>query len=160
MRKKTKIKNHPVEPDNNYNSLIVARLINKIMCGGKKDKARGIVYQALQIIEKNLKNPPVDVLEKASENLEPELELKSQKRGGVKLQVPHEISANRKKIISLYWLVTATRERKKKEVKPMFQRLAEEITNAYNKTGEAYKKKENMHKMAIANLAFAYNLRK
>jgi len=102
MRKKTKIKNHPVEPDNNYNSLIVARLINKIMCGGKKDKARGIVYQALQIIEKNLKNPPVDVLEKASENLEPELELKSQKRGGVKLQVPHEISANRKKIISLY----------------------------------------------------------
>lgn len=153
MRKKKAYKKHPVQPDHRYNSVLVAKLINIVMKDGKKLKAQNIVYKALDLVKEKTKKDPVEVLEKAIDNLKPQLEVKSRRVGGATYQVPVEVRPERAFSLAVRWLVGACREQ---QGKPMFVKLAEEIINSYNDTGNAIKKKIEMHKLAEANRAFAH----
>jgi small subunit ribosomal protein S7 len=153
MRKKKVIKRHPVKPDKKFASNIVSQLVNKIMKGGEKRKATKIVYQAAQIIEENTSSPFLTILSGALENVKPSLETRSRRMGGSKQRIPVKVEEKRAVTLALRWMVKGAQE--KKSSKSMFENLAEEIKNAYNKSGEAYKKKENIHKEAMGNMAFA-----
>ena len=143
-----------IVPDIRYNSTLVAHLINLIMYGGKKGTARRIVYGAFEkVSEKLQKGDPVDLMIGALENARPRLEVKSRRVGGATYQVPVEISYERQESLALRWLVDAAAGRKGS---PMGEALASEIIDAYNNTGTVVKKKEDMHKMAQANRAFAH----
>lgn len=152
MRKPFK-KRKEKEPDIKYSSVLVGRLINKIMSKGKKSTAIKIVYGAMEKAEKKEGKPGLKVLEKAIENAGPDLELRSRRIGGANYQVPYEVTAERKTILALRWIVEAARNQKGK---PMKEKLAEEIINALNNTGTAVKKKQDTHRMAEANKAFAH----
>ncbi len=142
-----------MEPDYKYSSLLVAKFINKIMMGGKKTIAEKIVYGALDRAEKELKKPALDVFNAALDNAGPQLELKSRRIGGANYQVPYEVRSDRKITLAIRWIIGAARSQKGK---PMQEKLAQEIINAYNNTGVAIKKKTDVHKMAEANKAFAH----
>jgi len=143
-----------IVPDIRYNSTLVAHLINLIMYGGKKGTAQRIVYGAFEkVSEKLQKGDPVDLMIGALENARPRLEVKSRRVGGATYQVPVEISYDRQESLALRWLVDAAAGRKGS---PMGEALASEIIDAYNNTGSVVKKKEDMHKMAQANRAFAH----
>ena len=143
-----------IVPDIRYSSTLVAHLINLIMYGGKKGTAQRIVYGAFEkVSEKLQKGDPVDLLIGALENARPRLEVKSRRVGGATYQVPVEISYDRQESLALRWLVDAAAGRKGS---PMGEALASEIIDAYNNTGSVVKKKEDMHKMAQANRAFAH----
>jgi len=143
-----------IVPDIRYNSTLVAHLINLIMYGGKKGTAQRIVYGAFEkVSEKLQKGDPVDLMIGALENARPRLEVKSRRVGGATYQVPVEISYERQESLALRWLVAAAAGRKGS---PMGEALASEIIDAYNNTGTVVKKKEDMHKMAQANRAFAH----
>lgn len=143
-----------IVPDIRYNSTLVAHLINLIMYGGKKGTAQRIVYGAFEkVSEKLQKGDPVDLMIGALENARPRLEVKSRRVGGATYQVPVEISYERQESLALRWLVDAAAGRKGS---PMGEALASEIIDAYNNTGSVVKKKEDMHKMAQANRAFAH----
>ncbi|HNW40666.1 MAG TPA: 30S ribosomal protein S7 [Opitutaceae bacterium] len=143
-----------IVPDIRYNSTLVAHLINLIMYGGKKGTAQRIVYGAFEkVSEKLQKGDPVDLMIGALENARPRLEVKSRRVGGATYQVPVEISYERQESLALRWLVDAAAGRKGS---PMGEALASEIIDAYNNTGTVVKKKEDMHKMAQANRAFAH----
>lgn len=152
MRKKVK-KRKEVEADLKYNSVLVARLVNKVMQGGKKSVSMKIVYGAMEAAEKELKKPALEVLEKAIENAGPQLELKSRRIGGANYQVPYEVRGDRKVMLAFRWIIDAARSGKGKAMK---EKLAQEIINAFNNTGRAVKKKTDTHKMADANKAFAH----
>jgi len=152
MRKPIK-KKIIVEPDFKYSSPLVASLINKVMKNGKKTIAEKIVYGALEAAEKEIKKPALEILETALNNAGPQLELKSRRIGGANYQVPHEVTANRKLALAIRWIIDAAQGGKGK---PMKEKLAQEIINAYNNTGVAIKKKMDTHKMAEANKAFAH----
>lgn len=152
MRKPIK-KKTIVEPDFKYSSPLVASLINKVMKNGKKTIAEKIVYGALEAAEKEIKKPALEVLDMALNNAGPQLELKSRRIGGANYQVPHEVTANRKLALAIRWIIDAAQSGKGK---PMKEKLAQEIINAYNNTGVAIKKKMDTHKMAEANKAFAH----
>ena len=152
MRKPVKKKN-VVEPDYKYNSLLVAILINKIMYSGKKSTAEKIVYGAFDKLEKELKKPALDIFNVALENAGPQLELRSRRVGGANYQVPHEVRGERKLALALRWIIDASRSQKGK---PMSEKLAAELINAHNNTGAAIKKKQDTHRMAEANKAFAH----
>lgn len=152
MRRKVKRK-ITVEPDFKYSSPLVASLINKVMKNGKKTIAEKIVYGAFEIAEKELKKPALEVLDMALNNAGPDLELKSKRVGGANYQVPHEITPVRKVALAIRWIIEAAQKTKGK---PMKEKLAAEIINAYNNTGMAIKKKLDTHKMAEANKAFAH----
>ncbi|MDD5605843.1 MAG: 30S ribosomal protein S7 [Patescibacteria group bacterium] len=143
-------------PDHKYGSLLVARLINKLMLNGKKTVAEQIVYDALQIAAKKVGKDPVQVLEDAFANIYPAVQLKGRRIGGANLQIPTEVSSERKVVLAMQWLIKATRAKKGK---PMAERLGQELIDAYNNTGEAVKKKEETHRMAEANRAFAHYAR-
>jgi small subunit ribosomal protein S7 len=152
MRKKLK-KKIIVEPDYKYSSLLVAKLINKVMERGKKTVAEKIVYGALEKAEKSIGKPALEVFDVAMNNAGPQLELKSRRIGGANYQVPYEVKSERKMALAFRWIIDAARSGKGK---PMQEKLAAEIINAYNNTGIAIKKKMDTHKMAEANKAFAH----
>ena len=152
-RKKTKSLQRQISPDRKYDSVLVQRFINKVMQDGKKLKAERIVYDAFEEVEKRTKQPALEVFEKAVENMAPQMEVKSKRVGGANYQVPYEVKGNRRTHLAFMWLVQITR---KKSGKPMSQRIADEIVNAYNETGDTFKKKEDAHRMAEANRAFAH----
>jgi small subunit ribosomal protein S7 len=144
---------HDVLPDPIYQSTILTKLINQVMLKGKKGVAQTICYDAFDIIKEKLGLEPLEVFEKAMENIMPVLECKARRVGGATYQVPMEVRPERRQTLGIRWLVSNTRSRAEKTMK---DRLAAEIMDAYNNTGGAVKKREDMHKMAEANRAFAH----
>ena len=141
-------------PDPIYNDIVVAKFINYIMRGGKKSIAETIFYSSLNIIKEQSKNnEPLEIFKKALENVAPIVEVKSKRIGGATYQVPIEVSQNRRFALAMRWILSYSRSRKGKT---MANRLASELIAASNKDGSAYKKKEDTHKMAEANKAFAH----
>ena len=153
MPRKGYIAKRDVLPDPIYNSKLVTKLINKIMLDGKRGTAQSILYNAFAIIENKTGENPMEVFEKALGNVMPMLELKVPRVGGANYQVPVEVSADRKLTLGLRWIVNYSRLRHEPT---MEQRLAGEIMDAANGTGTSVKKKDDTHKMAEANKAFAH----
>ncbi len=154
MSRRRKATHRPTVPDTRYNSTLVTHLINVIMKSGKKTVAERIVYGAFErVSEKLQKGDPVDLLMGAMENARPKLEVKSRRVGGATYQVPVEISFERQESLALRWIVDAATGRKGIAMR---EALASEIIDAYNNTGSVVKKKEDTHKMAQANRAFAH----
>jgi small subunit ribosomal protein S7 len=153
MRRKIKNRNI-VKPDPVYESLKVAKLINYIMQEGKKETARQIVYGALNLIKDQAKTEnPIEVLETAIKNTAPIMEVRSRRVGGANYQVPVEVRPDRRLALSLRWIIEGARGKKGK---PMKEKLADELIASAKNEGEAVKKRENTHKMAEANKAFAH----
>jgi len=153
-RKVTKSLQRRLNPDRKYQSILVQRLINKSMLDGKKLLAERAVYSALEIAAKKLKSEdPLEVFEKALKNIQPNFEVKSRRVGGANYQIPFPIQGHRQNHFAYMWLVQAARAR---SGMPYDQRLAAEIVDAHNEAGAAFKKKEDTHKMAEANRAFAH----
>ena len=136
-----------------YNSKLVTRLINNIMYDGKKGVAQKIVYDAFAIVEEKAGKPALEVFEQAMENIMPTLEVKARRVGGSNYQVPMEVRPERRTTLGLRWLSLYSRKRSEKTMK---ERLANEILDAFNNTGASVKKREETHKMAEANRAFAH----
>ena len=154
MSRRRRAEHRPTSPDIRYNSPLVTHLINVIMKCGKKSLAERVVYGAFaRVSEKLQKGDPVDLLMGALENARPKLEVKSRRVGGATYQVPIEISFERQESLALRWIVAAANARKGI---PMSEALGTEIVDAYNNTGTVVKKKEDTHKMAQANRAFAH----
>lgn len=153
-RKVTASLQRQLTPDRRYQSILVQRLINKSMLNGKKLLAEKAVYTALETAAKKLDSEnPLEVFERALKNVSPNFEVKSRRVGGANYQIPFPVAGHRQLHYSFSWLVQAARARKGI---PYSQRLALEIVDAYNETGAAFKKKEDTHKMAEANRAFAH----
>ena len=152
-RKATSYKKHPVSPDYKYNNIKISKFINYIMERGKKSVAQSIVYGAFDIIEGKMKADPKGVFDQAIKNVSPILEVKGRRIGGANYQVPIEVQEPRKTTLGMRWIIAAARSKKGR---PMAQKLADELMEAYNKTGAAIKKREDVHKMAEANKAFAH----
>lgn len=153
-RKVTKSLQRQIDPDRKYNSVLVQRLINRSMLNGKKLASERMVYRALEIAAKKLKSEnPLEVLEVALKNISPNYEVKSRRVGGANYQIPFPIQGRRQEHFAFMWLVAASRAR---QGMPYAERLANEIVDAYNQTGAAFKKKEDTHRMAEANRAFAH----
>ncbi|MCX7680965.1 MAG: 30S ribosomal protein S7 [Anaerolineae bacterium] len=142
-----------IEPDVRYNSETVARLINKVMRKGKKSLAARIVYQALATVEERMKRPPLEVLDEAIRNVSPVLEVKPRRVGGATYQIPVEVPPDRQVSLAMRWLLAAARTRPGKS---MAEKLAGELMDAARGIGAAVKKREDTHKMAEANRAFAH----
>jgi small subunit ribosomal protein S7 len=143
-----------LNPDRKYQSILVQRLINKSMLDGKKQIAERAVYEALETAAKKMKiENPLEVFEKAVKNVSPSFEVKSRRVGGANYQIPFPIQGHRQLHFAFSWLVQAARARKGQ---PYAQCLAQEIVDACNETGGAFKKKEDTHRMAEANRAFAH----
>jgi len=142
-----------VLPDPLYNSVLVTKLINNIMLDGKKGVAQKIVYDAFDIVKEKSGEDPLEQFKKALDNIMPNLEVKAVRRGGANYQVPMEVRADRRQTLGLRWITTYSRTRGDKR---MSERLAAEIIDAVNGVGGAVKRKEDMHKMAEANKAFAH----
>ena len=136
-----------------YNSKLVTRLINNVMLDGKKGVAQKIVYGAFDIIQEKTGNDPLETFENAMENVMPVLEVKARRVGGATYQVPMEVRAERRQTLGLRWITAYSRQRSERTMK---ERLAGEILDAINSTGGAFKKREDTHKMAEANKAFAH----
>ena len=136
-----------------YNSKLVTRLVNSIMLDGKKGVAQKIVYEAFETVKEKTGNDPLETFEKAMENIMPSLEVKARRVGGSTYQVPIEVRAERRQTLGLRWLTAYSRTRSERT---MAARLAAEIMDAANNTGNAVKKREDTHKMAEANKAFAH----
>lgn len=153
-RHKTKALQRRLQPDRRYQSILVTRLINKAMLDGKKYSAEKSVYTAMEAAAKELKTEePLSVVEQAFKNIEPSFEVKSRRVGGANYQIPFPIQGHRQTHFAMIWLVNAARERKGM---PFSKSLATELVDAYNQAGTAFKKKEDTHKMAEANRAFAH----
>ncbi len=153
MPRRSGIKKRDVLPDPLYNSKIITKFINQIMIDGKKGIAQGIVYDAFEIIKQKLSLEPKDVFMQALNNVMPVLEVKARRVGGSTYQVPVEVRPERRQTLAIRWLVLASRKRSEKTMK---ERVAGEIMDAYNNSGTAVKRKEEMHRMAEANKAFAH----
>ena len=153
MPRKGYIAKREILPDPVYNSKIVTKLINNIMLDGKKQLAQGIVYDAFEIVAEKTGKEALVAFEEAMNNIMPVLEVKARRVGGATYQVPMEIRAERRQALGLRWLVRYSRERNEKTMK---EKLANEIIDAINGMGGAFKKKEDTHRMAEANKAFAH----
>ena len=153
-RKKTTKLQRTVKPDRKYDSPLVQRLINKSMLDGKKSVAETAVYHALEMAARTLKSEdPLEIFEKALRNVSPNFEVKSRRVGGANYQIPFPVQGHRQLHYAFSWLVQSARAR---SGMPYSQRLALEIVDAHNEAGAAFKKKEDTHKMAEANRAFAH----
>ncbi len=146
-------KKHKLLPDSVYNDLVVAQFINKVMKSGKKTIAQRIVYDAFNIIKEKTQKEPMEIFNKAIENVSPLLEVKPKRVGGATYQVPMEVRQERKLDLSIKWILDAARSKKGK---PMAIKLSEELLSASNNEGNAMKKKADTHRMAEANKAFAH----
>ena len=153
MPRRGKISKRDVLPDPLYNSKLVTKLVNNIMLDGKKGVAQKIVYDAFAIVEAKQGQNPLEEFEAAIENVMPVLEVKARRVGGSTYQVPMEVRAERRQTLGLRWIVSFSRKRGEKT---MAERLAGEIIDAKNSAGGAFKKKEETHRMAEANKAFAH----
>ncbi len=153
MPRKGPVPKREVVPDPMYNSKMVAKLINKLMYDGEKSKAQRLVYKAFDQIREQTGEEPLEIFESAVRNVSPVLEVKPRRVGGATYQVPVEVNPHRKNILALRWLVTYARNRGERN---MSERLAAELMEASNNSGGAVKKKEDTHKMAEANKAFAH----
>jgi small subunit ribosomal protein S7 len=142
-----------IAPDIKYNSILVARFINKLMQHGKKSTAQRIFYDALDIVEGRAKRPGLDVFEQAIKNVTPIIEVRPRRVGGATYQVPVEVRSERQGSLAIRWLVDTTRNR---PGKTMAEKLANEIMDAASNTGQTVKKREDTHRMAEANRAFAH----
>lgn len=153
MRRRIKNK-HPVLPEPIFESIKVSKLINYVMESGKKNAARKIVYNCFETLKEKAKTEaPLEVFEAALKNTAPAMEVRSRRVGGANYQVPREVRPERRQALSMKWIVDAARSKKGK---PMAEKLADEIVAASKNEGEAVKKRENTHKMAEANKAFAH----
>ncbi|HEY4755601.1 MAG TPA: 30S ribosomal protein S7 [Ignavibacteriaceae bacterium] len=152
MRKKRAEKRF-IKPDPKYNELLVAKFVNSVMYDGKKSTVRKLVYDAFDIIEERTKKPGVEVFRKAIDNAAPIIEVRSRRVGGATYQVPTEVRPERRIALAMRWIKTYARQRNEKS---MSLRLASELISASNGEGSAVKKKEETHKMAEANKAFAH----
>ncbi len=152
MRRKVKNRNIP-SPDSLYNSAKVGKFINYTMEEGKKNIARSIVYGAFEIIKEKTKEDPIEVFENALKNAGPTMEVRSRRVGGANYQIPREVRPERRQALAFKWILEAARAKKGQ---PMKVKLADELISASKNEGEAIKKRENTHKMAEANKAFAH----
>ncbi len=153
MPRRGRISKRDVLPDPLYGSKLVTKLINNVMQDGKKGVAQTIVYDAFTAVEEKVGQNALEVFQEALENIMPKLEVKARRVGGSTYQVPMEVRAERRQTLGLRWLVAAARNRSERT---MAERLAGEITDAKNSMGGAFKKKEETHRMAEANKAFAH----
>lgn len=153
MPRKGSVPRREVLPDPVYGDKTVTRLINRVMLDGKKGVAESIVYGAFDICRSKLKKEPLEIFQQALNNIMPVLEVRARRVGGANYQVPVEVRPDRRLTLGLRWLVTYSRQRSERT---MEERLAGELMDAYNNTGAAVKKKEDTHKMAEANKAFAH----
>ena len=153
MPRRGQIAKRDVLPDPLYNSKVVTRLVNNIMLDGKKGVAQKIVYGAFNIIQEKTGKDPIETFEAAMENVMPVLEVKARRIGGATYQVPMEVRPERRQTLGLRWITLYSRQRSERTMK---ERLANEIMDAVNSTGSAFKKREDTHKMAEANKAFAH----
>jgi small subunit ribosomal protein S7 len=142
-----------IEPDPVFRNILVAQLINRVLWDGKKDVARKIVYGAMELIEKRTKSDPLAVLKKGIDNIRPSVEVRSRRVGGSSYQVPVDVRPRRSNTLALRWLVEFARKRPEKT---MTERLANEILDASNGVGAAIKRRDDIHKMAESNKAFAH----
>ncbi|MBI2827299.1 MAG: 30S ribosomal protein S7 [Planctomycetia bacterium] len=141
-------------PDPRHGSLLAAKFINCLMHDGKKSVAQQVFYRALDIIKDKVKDAePIDVFTQAVSNVKPEVEVRSKRVGGAAYQVPMQVNRNRQQSLAIRWLLLAVREKKGR---PMHEKLAEELAAAYNREGAAVSRRENVHRMADANKAFAH----
>jgi len=143
-------------PDPVYNDKRIAKFINKIMVGGQKSCSEKIVYTALNMAHERLGKPQKEIFEQALANCKPLVEVRSRRVGGATYQVPVDVRVERQESLAIRWLVTYTRKRNNDNEKSMAQKLCNELVDAYNKTGDTIKKKEETHKMAEANKAFSH----
>jgi small subunit ribosomal protein S7 len=150
-RKKTYKKN--LKPDQKYNNLLISKFINSIMLQGKRTAAEGILYEAFDIIHEKTKKGGLNVFEQALKNVSPLVELKSRRVGGANYQVPIPVSGERRTTLAIRWIKDAVRNKKGKK---MAEKLSDELIDASNKIGLAMKKREDVHRMADANKAFAH----
>jgi small subunit ribosomal protein S7 len=146
-------KKHKIAPDRIYNDVVISQLINKIMRDGKKTTAQKIVYGAFDIIKEKTKKEPFEIFKQAIENVSPLLEVKPKRIGGATYQVPMEVRGERKIALSFKWIIDSARSKKGKS---MAEKLAEELILASKNEGNAIKKKQDTHRMAEANKAFAH----
>mgnify|MGYP001140920716 CR=1 FL=1 len=153
MPRRGNVPKREILPDPMYNSVLVTKLVNSIMLDGKKGVAQKVVYGAFDIIKEKTGNEPLDVFTQAMENIMPVVEVKARRVGGSTYQVPIEVRPERRQTLGLRWLTTYSRARSEKK---MAERLAGEIMDACNGLGSAVKKREDTHKMADANKAFAH----
>ncbi len=153
MASKGKIVKKEIHPDFLYENVVVSKFINHIMRKGKKSVARKTFYQALEKVSDKKKGDPIEVFEKALENVGPSMEVRSRRIGGAIYQVPIPVGRERKISLAMRWIISTAKSKKKKS---MEDSLAEEIINASENTGVAVKKKEDIHRMAEANKAFAH----
>ena len=153
MPRRRRPERHPIRPDARYDSVQVQMVINRIMRNGKKSVAEKIMYDALEIIRDRVRQEPLEVFEQALANITPEMEVRPRRVGGATYQVPVEIRHDRRSSLGIRWLVTAARSRKGR---PAHMSLADELLDAYNHTGAAVRRREETHRMAEANRAFAH----
>ena len=153
MPRKRLIPKKKLSPDPVYNSLSVSKFTNMIMFDGKKRVAEKILYSALEILAKNSKEDPITMMDKALQNVSPSVEVKSRRVGGSNYQVPVEVNTKRKQSLAMRWILEAADKRNEKTMK---NKLAAELLDAYDNKGSAVKKREDGHKMAEANKAFAH----
>jgi small subunit ribosomal protein S7 len=153
MSRRARDYSRPVQSDLIYNSVVLAKFINKIMMGGKKSTAQRIVYAALDKLSAAVNEAPLPAFEKALRNASPLMEVKSRRVGGATYQVPIEVKPGRSLALAMRWVITYARGR---SGKPMEDRLAGELIDAYNKVGASMRKREETHKMAEANKAFSH----
>lgn len=156
MRRTLKLKRPPTAPDSRYQSALVAKLINRLMMRGQKDTAQKLVYSAFDQIHADTKSEPLQIFEQALKNVSPLVEVRSKRIGGATYQVPMEVRPARKEALAMRWIITASRDR---HGKPFAVRLAEELASAAKGEGSAIRKRDEMHRMAEANKAFAHYAR-
>jgi small subunit ribosomal protein S7 len=153
MPRRSRIVKREVEPDTKYNNLVIQHLINRMMTRGKKSTSQRVVYKALDIVAERSQKPPMQVFEEAMTNLRPAIEVKPRRVGGATLQVPVEVNPFRQESLAMRWLIG---EARKRSGKTMSEKLAGELLDASTNNGAAVKKREETHKMAEANRAFAH----
>ena len=153
MPRRSGVPKRDVLPDPVYNSKVITKLVNQVMLDVKKGTAQKIVYGAFDIVKEKMNLEPIDVFTQALENIKPVLEVKARRVGGSTYQVPIEIRPDRRQTLAIRWMVAFARKRSEKT---MAERMAGEIMDAYNNAGSAIRRKEEMHKMAEANRAFAH----
>jgi small subunit ribosomal protein S7 len=153
MPRRGKIVKRKVPPDARFNSVNVQQFINKVMQRGKKSTAERIVYDALDIAAERLKKSPIEVFDQALRNASPTIEVKPRRVGGATYQVPIEVKSDRRTSLAMRWILVSARNR---SGRPMHERLATEFMDAYNNTGSTIKRKEDVHRMAESNRAFAH----
>jgi small subunit ribosomal protein S7 len=153
MSRRHRAERREVLPDPKFGNMVVSKFMNSIMYAGKKSAAEAIVYGALDMIESKTKQDPVTIFEQALDNVMPTIEVRSRRVGGATYQVPVEVRTDRRQALGIRWLITAARDRNEKT---MTERLSAELLDASNNRGNAVKKREDTHRMAEANRAFAH----